>query len=381
MGAWRSAFGLWRRSFEVRVSFGLGRAGVRRLLAPSLACVVVLVFAVPLAFGDDGVRARVAYAAMERTFFDSRSGDYRDTAGGPVGSQAWPFSQALAATLEVSPLESPRSQMNRVLRQRFAVLDRRFGTGPLYTAEPHGYIYYDDNEWIAFDLLDWNQLHAHATAALRAASVFAAVAGAWSSDPTIPCPGGVPWTAAPGEQSRNTVSTANAAVLGLRLYLLDRQPFLLQWSTRMLSWLDQCLLAPNGLFWDNIGPDGTVDETEWSYNQGSVMEAYRLLYLATGNPADLARAESVADLTLASFSTRWPTEPPQFAAIFFRRLLNLAEVDGRADYVAAAQAYADQLWKQPRQSLLEQAAVVQLYAALAAIQPPARSPSQRGRPQ
>jgi hypothetical protein len=28
----------------------------------------------------------------------------------------------------------------------------------------------------------------------------------------------------------------------------------------MLAWLDQCLLGPDGLFWDNIGPDGTVDE-------------------------------------------------------------------------------------------------------------------------
>jgi hypothetical protein len=346
----------------------MGRVGVGRLLAPVLVCVVVLLFAVPLAFADDGARARMAYAAMERTFFDPRSGDYRDTARGPVGSHAWPFSQALAATLEVAPLERPRSHMSRVLRQRFGLLDRRFGGGQLYTAWPQGYVYYDDNEWISFDLLDWNELHAHPSAVLKAASVFAAVAAAWSSDPTLPCPGGIPWTTVPDERSRNTVSTANAAVLGLRLYLLNPQPFLLQSSTRMLAWLDQCLLGPDGLFWDNIGPDGTVDQTEWSYNQGSVMEAYRLLYLATGNTADLARAESVADSTLAAFSSRWSTEPPEFAAIFFRRLLSLAALDGRTDYVAAAQAYANQLGSHRRHSLLQQAAVVQLYAALATVQ-------------
>jgi len=233
----------------------------------------------------------MAYAAMQRRFFDPRSGDYRDTTGGPVGSHAWPFSQALAATLAVAPLERPRAHMGRG--------------------------------------------------------------------------GGVPWTTTPGEPSRNTVSTANAAVLGLRLYLLDPQAAFLQSSTRMLSWLDECLLAPNGLFWDSIGTDGTVDRSEWSYNQGSVMEAYRLLYVATGNPSDLARAELVADSTLAAFSSRWSAEPAEFAVIFFRRLLDLAALDGRADYVAAAQAYADRLWRQRPHSLLQQAAVVQLYAALA----------------
>jgi hypothetical protein len=302
---------------------------------------------------------------MERKFFDPRSGDYRDTAGGPVGSHAWPYSQALAATLEVAPLEPRNLHVRRVLRQRFALLDRRFRSGQLYTTSPQGYLYYDDNEWISFDFLDWNDLHSNPTAVRKAAGVFGALAAAWSSDPTFACPGGVPWTTAPGYPSRNTVSTANAAVLGLRLYLLSPQPFLLQSSTLMLGWLDECLLAPNGLFWDNIGPNGTVDQTEWSYNQGSVIEAYRLLYLATGNPADLARAESVADTTLAALRSRWSSEPPEFAAIFFRRLLSLAAVDGRTDYVAAAQAYASRLWKQRHHSLLEQAAVVQLYAALA----------------
>jgi glycosyl hydrolase family 76 len=356
----------------------MGRVGVGHLLASLLACVVVLLlFGVPLAFAVDGGRARLAYAAMERRFFDPRGGDYRDTASGPDGSHAWPFSQALAATLEVAPLEPRNFHARRVLRQRFALLDRRFRSGQLYTTWPQGYLYYDDNEWISFDLLDWNDLHPNPTAVQKASSVFSALAAAWSSDPRFACPGGVPWTTTPGYLSRNTVSTANAAVLGLRLYLLNPQPSLLQSSTRMLSWLDQCLLAPNGLFWDNIEPAGTVDQTEWSYNQGSVMEAYRLLYLVTGNPADLARAEFVADTTLSLFSSRWSSEPPEFAAIFFRRLLNLAALDGRTDYVAAAQAYANQVWNQRHHTLLEQAAVVQLYAALAMT----RLPKQHSPPQ
>lgn len=119
--------------------------------------------------------------------------------------------------------------------------------------------------------------------------------------------------------------------------------------------------------WDHIRGDGSVDRTEWSYNQGAVLAAYRLLYGISGDGAYLRRAESIADRTLATFSSRWSNgEPPEFAAIFFRRLLALADVDHRADYVAAAQAYADRLWTSPRPRLFDQAALVQLYAALAA---------------
>jgi hypothetical protein len=318
---------------------------------------------------------------MERTYFDTRGGDYRETAGARAGSRAWPFSQALAATIEVARLDRSNTLLNRELQNQFAILDRRFRVNELYKAMPNGYVYYDDNEWIALDLLDWNALHANQEAARRATRVFKAVAAVWSSDPTLTCPGGIPWTDAPGNHDRNTVTTANAAVLGLRLYLLSRQPYLLQWSTRMLAWLDQCLLSPDTLFWDHISGDGPIDETEWSYNQGSVMEAYRLLYRATGDPTYLARAENIADATLAAFSSRWDSEPPEFAAIFFCRLLSLGTFDHRSDYVAAAQAYADQLWRMPHTRLLEQAAVVRLYGALAVVQRSSQAAVRLGQPQ
>jgi hypothetical protein len=35
----------------------------------------------------------------------------------------------------------------------------------------------------------------------------------------------------------------------------------------MLNWLDRCMLAPNGLYWDHIDANGVVDFTQWSYNQ------------------------------------------------------------------------------------------------------------------
>src|SRR5438094_130766 len=83
------------------------------------------------------------------------------------------------------------------------------------------------------------------------------------------------------------------------LHALTQRARLLQWSQRMLNWLDRCMLAPNGLYWDHIDANGVVDYTHWSYNQGSLIGADVLLYRQTHDADALARAEALADATLA----------------------------------------------------------------------------------
>jgi hypothetical protein len=315
--------------------------------------------------GKDAVRARHAYHAMERVYLDAESGDYRPTPGGRARAHAWPFSQALAATIAVARLGGSRSVAGRTVPKRLRKLDSRFRVGGVYHAAPGGSVYWDDNEWIAQDLLDWDALRGSPDARRKAMQIFRGVTRAWDGDRTKRCPGGVQWTDAPGNDDRNTVSTANGAIVGLRLYLLTQRAAYLRWSERMLGWVESCLRDPDGLYADHVAGDGSIDRTEWSYNQGSMLEGYRLLYAATGDRADLRRAESIGDATIAAFRGRWSTEPPAFAAIFFRRLLALAAVDGRTDFVAAAQRYADRLGRSPRHQLFAQAALVQVYAALA----------------
>src|SRR5262249_11886120 len=139
---------------------------------------------------------------------------------------------------------------------------------------------------------------------------------AWDASPAHPCSGGVFWTAAAGNRDRNTVTTANGALVALRLYAATGRQAYRVWARRMAAWLDRCLLSPDGLYWDHIALDGTVDRAEWSYNQGAVIGIDTELYLTTHDRAALARAEQLADAALASFSSRWAAEPPEFAAIF-----------------------------------------------------------------
>jgi hypothetical protein len=323
----------------------------------------------------DARRAVASYDAMQRYLFDPTTGHYRESLGRKPTAQAWPFSQALAAAVSVAKL--PTARVAADVQRRLRALER-FRHGDAYAAWPGGSIYVDDNEWIAEALLDWSAVRGDATVRARVIALFGVVTRAWDADAQHPCTGGVFWTNDPNNRDRNTVTTANAALLGLRLYSVTRNPSYLAWSRKTLGWVERCMLAPNGLYWDHIDLEGTVNENQWSYNQGILIGAYLRLYNATGDAGALAHAEEIADTALAYFDPRWGAEePPEFAAIFFRHLIRLAAVDGRRDYVAAAAAYGEQAWLTGRDpgtglftisgepSLLEQAALIQLYAALA----------------
>ncbi len=354
---------------------------VRRLSTAFLVAVAVAAFvAVVTAAGPANAsvasaRAAASLAAMERLLFVRGAGDYRETVGARAGTHAWPFSQALAAHIAVKSVLPHDAGV--AVRARLRQLER-FDDGSTFTAWPGGHVYLDDNEWLAQDLLDWNTISHDRSALLRAQRLFDAVVAAWDTVADHPCAGGVRWTTASMNQDRNTVSTANGALVGLRLYRATDDHHDLAWSKTMLAWVERCLRGNDGLYWDHIDSDGNVDRSEWSYNQGSMLGAYLELYRATGDMSALQRAQTIGDAALQHFAARWQNgEPPEFAALFFRNLLQLAAFTGRTDYVDAAEAYGDAAWTDARNPatglfafgrptrLLDQAALVQLYAALA----------------
>src|SRR5262249_33620146 len=123
------------------------------------ACAVLASVAAANGRSDrDARRARLAYESMERIYLDPASGDYRQTPRGSGGWRAWPSSQALAAAIAVARLGNSRAPAARVVPARISELDRRFRIHGVYHAVPGGNVYYDDNEWIAQDLLDWDSL-------------------------------------------------------------------------------------------------------------------------------------------------------------------------------------------------------------------------------
>ena len=132
----------------------------------------------------------------------------------------------------------------------------------------------------------------------------------WSTDPLAPCPGGVPWVDASWSGDRNTVSNAPNAQVGAQLYQITGQSFYLSWAKRMYNWVNVCLAAPGGLYYDHVSSTGTINTTEWSYNQGTMIGAGVLLYKITGNMVYLNNATATAQAAVVYYGTGSQTTDP-----------------------------------------------------------------------
>jgi hypothetical protein len=339
------------------------------------------------------LRALRAYEAMQRFYYIDGSGLY----SGEPFSYLWPFSQALAATVSMSNIPHLPISFAAELHARLIglrdYLDTNNSGAPegSYTstlpafdgtvappAGPGGEKYYDDNDWVGIELARiYKQTH-NPGALGYAEGIMAFEIAGYSADQTLACPGGIPFSNSIENVERNTVTTAPAAELGVELYKITGQLQYLQFAEQAYNWVRSCLLQPSGLYADHIRPHGVIDQTLWSYNQGTMIGAGTLLYQATGNAAYLYQARQTAKAALAYFTPqRLGEENPFFPSVYFRNLLYLDSVTHDPPGAQLAQAYVDYAWQHLRLSdnvfvagspasaqLLYQAAIVQIYALL-----------------
>ena len=342
-------------------------------------------------------RAIASYRAMQTYFYVGDQHLYTEqhpNDGNNPYSYVWPFSQALAATIDLSGMRSGGGPYRDAVGDRLTGLQAYWngGTTPpgydSYVRPPlggGGDKFYDDNEWIGLELVQRYRMTGDSAALSRARQIFDLLVFGWDTDPTHPCPGGVFWTQASWSQDRNTVSNAPGAELGLQLDELTtdagKKAYYFDWAKKMYDWVNGCLHAPNGLYWDHIDLAGNVEKTLWSYNQGTMIGANVLLYRITGQRVYLNRAVAIADAALDYYGGvgRLYRQDPPFNAIFFKNLLLLDSVKPNPRYREAMQAYADEVWTSARDphsglfvfeatkpvNLIFQAAMIEIYATLA----------------
>lgn len=345
-------------------------------------------------YGTYARRARASCAALQRYFYDRETSLYLETyprEGGNPWSYVWPFSQAMIATQAVAGIPAIGRQYAAAVRDRYAALEAYWNAE---TADPPGYdsylrpplghggdIFYDDNEWIALGMMQRRYMGSGGASLERVDQIFALIVYGWDTNPDNPCPGGVFWTQANWSNDRNTVSNAPGAEVGLHLYLATGEQRYLDWSIRMYDWVRDCMLAPNGLYWDHIDLAGVIEKTQWSYNQGTMIGAGVLLYRATGDQTYLDHAQDTATKALAFYAEneRYFNQPARFHAIFFANLLQLSAIEPDAAYREAMAWYADESFRRFRDpatglyrfegerpvTLLEQSGMIRIEAMLA----------------
>jgi len=200
----------------------------------------------------------------------------------------------------------------------------------------------------------------------------------WQAGPGLGCPGGLPFSNASENNQRNTVTTAPAAELALQLYRITHNAQYLQFAQMAYEWVRACLLASSGMYADHVNSRGVVEPMLWSYNQGTMIGAGALLYQATGNAGYLYEARQTAKAALAYFtSERLDSENPFFVSVYFRNLMYLDSITHDPPGQTLAQSYVNNAWlnlrlsddifvsgSPPSAQLLDQAAIVQIYALL-----------------
>ena len=322
---------------------------------------------------------------MQRYFFSPKDHSYAGTYPARGRAQAWPYSQALWATVDLASLPAIGSEFRGDLLQRIDALAAYNHPEPGHPSEfapvfgGEGRVYYDDNLWIALALVQASRVE-KATAPLVVANrLFTLVGDGWDTDDAHPCPGGVFWTRLGANHDRNTVTTANAALLALHLYRVSHSSVYLAWARRAFAWTEKCLGGPGGLVADHIDLQGQVDPHTWSYNQGAMIAAGVQLFEATGQHRYLTDAVRTANSSLKEIGDPLGSgEPPVFLAIFYRDLLELSALVGGRHDLDALRTFGDEAWDKARDprtglfrfagrepTLLDQAAMVQVYAELA----------------
>ncbi len=157
--------------------------------------------------------------------------------------------------------------------------------------------YYDDNMWMVMALAD-------AAAVLKDPKVLG-----WAED-TLKfvlsgeddkLGGGIYWHE-PKKDTKNTCSNAPAAAACLAVYGQTRNPAYLLKARELYAWTRKTLQDPaDGLMWDSLHLDGTIDRTKWSYNTALMIRTAAELARLTPDRGYKEDAERMA----AASEKRW----------------------------------------------------------------------------
>jgi hypothetical protein len=363
-------------------------------------------------------RALATYQAMQHYFYAGGSASlYAAAYPSAAGSYAtlWPFSRALVGTITLAGI--PPSLLGGASYQA-DVADRLTGlsrywdsssTGPGFDSAPlppygdGGSKYYDDQAWVGLALAQEYRLTGDPPELADAENVMQFVyPGGWAAGASFQ-PGGIYWTQqgvgdGEGNHDRTTTSTAPNAELALLLARADPgdASSYEDAASAMYGWVDRYLYnvpgnpnydaAKPALMFDKVRGTGTVDETLRTYNQGAMIALDAREFEATGQPSFLEQAEAIANTALSTFTESYyiAYQPAAFDAIFFRDLLVLYAVTSdsalRTRILQTIETYAQDAWNNHRsaaglfsfpsssgagEQLLDQAAMLQIYAALA----------------
>lgn len=313
-------------------------------------------------------------------------------------SYLWPFSGSLSAQVARYELEKDPQVLADIERKVLPGLDEYYDR-----RQPHGYAsyiqsaptsdrFYDDNVWLGIDFTDLYLQSGKQAYLDKAEEIWRFVASGMDDK----LGGGIYWYEQQ-KTSKNTCSNAPGAVFLVKLYQATGSERYLEQAKSLYRWTKEHLQDPEDhLYYDNINLSGDVDKKKYPYNSGQMLQAAVLLYQETQDQQYLKEAQQIAE-SGHQFFFHTPEEHQAgefqllknsdlwFIAVMLRGYVELYNQDQNPIYLNSFRENLQYAWKelrdenglfnkdwtnqhQPTQKwLLDQCAMVEMYARLAAI--------------
>lgn len=253
--------------------------------------------------------------------------------------------------------------------------------------------FYDDNVWLGIDFTDTYQLTKDKKYLDKAAMIWNFIES--GTDDLLG--GGIYWCEQKKE-SKNTCSNAPGSVFALKLFKATNDSAYFKKGKALYDWTKEHLQdSTDYLYFDNVRLDGKIGKAKFAYNSGQMMQSAALLYQLTNNPVYLEDAQNIAKECYNYFFTDFTTTSGEsfkmikkgdvwFTAVMLRGFIELYHLDKNKTYIDAFDKSLSYAWENARDEkglfhtdlsgnnkddkkwLLTQAAIVEMYGRLAAIQ-------------
>jgi hypothetical protein len=328
-------------------------------------------------------RVTLVYNSIYRFFYDSSARLFIETniksSNEKPHAYLWPLCAFIQAANEMERLQPGKNYMEPVMH---AIGEYRSNKPPVpgydsyVVKEGGGDRFYDDNQWIAIAYLDAYERTGRKQFVQSAREIYRFMMSGYDTASG----GGLYWKEN-DKATKNTCSNGPGILIALRLYQATKQKTYLDTALLLYEWTNKYLLAPEGVYYDNIKlPGGHINKHFYTYNTGTMLESNVLLYRITHDKKYLQEAQRLAAASLSAFykegsfpSNYW------FNAVLLRAYVALYEADGNNVYIQAMINDLDKKWQTDMdennlagpgkaKKLLDQAGLLEMVARIAFFQ-------------
>ena len=327
-------------------------------------------------------RVNIIYKNINQQFYNPSNGLYYETndikPNEKPHSFLWPLCAMIQAANDAEAIAPSESYMEPVLKaiaQYYNTNQPAPGYQAYVTAEEKSDRYIDDNQWVAIACMDaYNR-----TKNQRYLDISKEIYRFMMTGFDQQAGGGLYWREG-DNTTKNTCSNGPGILVALQLYKVTNEKKYLDTALILYNWTNKYLLAPEGVYYDAVKiPSMKIDSARYTYNTGTMLQSNVLLYKATKDKKYLLEAQRIAKAAEKFFykNNRLPGNY-WFNAVLLRGYLELYNVDQNKQQLQFFIDDANRIWKDEkdekdllgrnkRKSLIDQAAMMEIYARLAAV--------------